>query len=123
MPAATLMTVGKNTPKARVTILDPSPMPNQMMNSGTRAIFGMGKKADTTAMPGARAQELRPTANPAATPQTVPGRPADGEAAEGGGQVAPELAAEGEGPERAGDGERRRQEARIDPAGHRAGLP
>ncbi len=66
------MTVGKNTPKARVAILLPSPMPNQMMNSGTSAIFGIGNSAETTAIPGERARVVNPTASPSAMPATVP---------------------------------------------------
>ena len=54
------MTVGKNTPNARVAIFEPSPMPNQMMNSGTSAIFGIGNSAETTAMPGERATRTQP---------------------------------------------------------------
>ena len=71
-PPAVAITVGKNTPNASVAILEPSPMPNQMMNSGTSAIFGIGNSADTTAMPGERSSDDRPTARPRPIPNTVP---------------------------------------------------
>ena len=48
-------------------------MPNQMMNSGTSAIFGIGNNADTTAIPGERASVNSPTATPSASP--APCRP------------------------------------------------
>ena len=53
-------------------IFEPSPMPNQMMNSGTSAIFGIGNSADTTAMPGERSADHSPTASPMPMPNTVP---------------------------------------------------
>ena len=62
-PPAVAITVGKNTPNASVTSFEPSPMPNQMMNSGTSAIFGIGNSADTTAIPGERSNDDKPTAN------------------------------------------------------------
>ena len=71
-PPAVAITVGKNTPNASVAIFEPSPMPNQMMNSGTSAIFGIGNSADTTAMPGERMRDDRPTARPMPMPNTVP---------------------------------------------------
>ena len=71
-PPAVLITVGKNTPNASVAIFDPSPMPNQIMNSGTSAILGIGNSAETTAIPGDRASVNSPTASPSAMPVTVP---------------------------------------------------
>src|SRR5580704_13283314 len=71
-PPIVATTVGKNTPRAIVTILEPSPMPNQMMNSGTRAIFGIGNSAATTAMTGERVTDHKPAAMPVATPKIVP---------------------------------------------------
>ena len=47
-------------------------MPNQMMNSGTSAIFGIGNSAATTAMPGERSADHSPTARPMPMPNTVP---------------------------------------------------
>ena len=35
-------------------------MPNQMMNNGTSAIFGIGNNAETTAIPGERAADHSP---------------------------------------------------------------
>ena len=55
-----------------VAIFEPSPMPNQMMNKGTKAILGIGNRAETTAMPGERSADHRPTASPMPTPNTVP---------------------------------------------------
>src|SRR5580700_2012877 len=71
-PPTVAITVGKNTPNARVTIFEPSPMPNQMMNSGTSAIFGIGNSAETTAIPGERSADHNPTASPMPMPNTVP---------------------------------------------------
>ena len=71
-PATVLITVGKNTPNAKVTSFEPSPMPNQMMNSGTSAILGTGNNADTTAIPGDRARVNSPNATPTTSPATVP---------------------------------------------------
>ncbi len=69
---AVAITVGKNTPNASVAIFEPSPMPNQMMNSGTSAIFGIGNSAETTAMPGERSSDDSPTQRPRPMPNTVP---------------------------------------------------
>src|SRR6185312_2533683 len=52
--------------------LEPSPIPNQMMNNGTRAIFGMGNKAATTAMTGDRVRDHNPAATPNPMPNAVP---------------------------------------------------
>ena len=71
-PAKVLMIVGKNTPNATVNSLLPSPMPNQMMNNGTRAILGTGNNAPTTAMPGPRTRANNPMASPASPPAIVP---------------------------------------------------
>ncbi len=71
-PPAVVITVGKNTPNASVAIFEPSPIPNQMMNSGTSAIFGIGNSAETTAIPGERSNDDSPTARPRAMPNTVP---------------------------------------------------
>src|SRR5262249_39322394 len=65
-------TVGKNTPSAMVTIFEPSPMPNQMMNSGTNAILGIGNSAATTAMTEDRVDDQSPAAMPKPTPKIVP---------------------------------------------------
>ncbi len=79
-PAMVPMTVGKKTPNASVMIFEPSPMPNQMMNSGTRAILGIGKSAETTAMTGERRRVNNPAATPTTNPAAVPHDPADHQA-------------------------------------------
>ena len=93
------MTVGKNTPNARVTILEPSPMPNQMMNSGTSAIFGIGNSADTTRHAG-RAEHGRTARPPApmAMPEHGADGPADRQPRQRHRQVVPQLAADASAP-------------------------
>ena len=57
---------------AMVASFEPSPMPNQMMNSGSSAILGIGNSAETMARPTERATEASPIANPSAAPSVVP---------------------------------------------------
>src|ERR1051326_2148183 len=71
-PPMVAITVGKKTPSPIVAIFEPSPMPNQMMNSGTNAIFGMGNNAATTAMTDDRVDDQRPAAIPVPMPKNVP---------------------------------------------------
>src|SRR4029077_11864150 len=66
------MTVGKKTPSAMTATFDGSPMPNHRMKSGSSAILGIGKSAETTGRQMPRASEKSPMARPTARPQLVP---------------------------------------------------
>ena len=66
------MAIGENTPNAMVAYFDASPMPNQTMNSGSSAIFGIGNSAETSGSAVARASVDRPIARPTATPALAP---------------------------------------------------
>jgi hypothetical protein len=66
------ITVGKKTPKRIVATFEPSPIPNQMMNSGKSAIFGIGNRAETSGDTGAGEGE-----QPMACRRRRPRRPAE----------------------------------------------
>lgn len=71
-PLAADMAVGKKTPSAMVAIFDVSPMPSHRIIRGRSAIFGIGKSAETTEKPAARAKVKRPMPRPSARPATAP---------------------------------------------------
>jgi hypothetical protein len=55
-----------------VAIFEPSPVPNQITKSGSNAIFGIGKIAETRGKRPARTSENSPIAKPTAMPSAVP---------------------------------------------------
>ena len=65
-------TVGVKLPNAISAYLDPSPMPNQITNNGSKAILGMGKIAAITGTKPDRIYENKPISVPMVTPRLIP---------------------------------------------------
>ena len=64
--------MGVKVPKAINAYFDPSPMPNQITNSGSSAIFGIGKIAATSGTSPARTRLKSPIIVPTAIPRLTP---------------------------------------------------
>ena len=64
--------MGKNVPNRISATFDCSPMPNQMMNSGNKAIFGIANSAATSGARPARTTENSPIAKPTTMPSAAP---------------------------------------------------